>query len=214
MSAEHPLVAPFKGPRWTRKRLVTMLIDCYGPSPRGAVNVSGVADYLNVSTSTVRRWLAGGEAANRRHPPIPSRRLSQLQCGPADVERRSEHQYRYALAAISDIAAGKLVIPYWRERGWLAEHTVAILELRRQPWYQIAFTKTKSKQELLKRGAIVDSIVVPTQFHARVLVHTVMLALHAWRVHPAPPRLRIGRTQVWMNDAPPVDLKAVAATWG
>jgi hypothetical protein len=39
----------------------------------------------------------------------------------------------------------------------------------------------------------------------------VMTRQHARRAHPAKEQLTIGRTQVRMNDAPPVDLAALAA---
>jgi len=39
-----------------------------------------------------------------------------------------------------------------------------------------------------------------------------MSGQQAWRVHPTMQRLDAGRTQVWMADAPAVDLAALAAT--
>ena len=65
--------------------------------------------------------------------------------------------------------------------------------------------------ELRRRGAMVDNLTVPTRFHAQVLAHAVMIRQQAWRVHPTAQRLAAGRTQVWMADAPPVDLSALAA---
>jgi len=93
----HPAKAirPARGPRWTRKRLIGMLLDCYGPTARGSVDIAAVADYAGVSPSTVRRWIS------RRHPQsrplaIPKHRIVQLQRGPAEIERRNEQQYQYA----------------------------------------------------------------------------------------------------------------------
>ena len=58
----HPAKAirPARGPRWTRKRLIGMLLDCYGPTARGSVDIAAVADYAGVSPSTVRRWISSG----------------------------------------------------------------------------------------------------------------------------------------------------------
>ncbi|EUA37971.1 hypothetical protein I549_4320 [Mycobacterium avium subsp. avium 2285 (R)] len=55
-----------------------------------------------------------------------------------------------------------------------------------------------------------DYIEVPTRFHAQVLAHSVMHRQQAWRVHPAAHLLSTGRTQVWMADAPPVQLPELA----
>ena len=63
---------------------------------------------------------------------------------------------------------------------------------------------------LRRRATVLDSITLPTRFHAQVLAHAVMTRQQAWRIHPTPQQLPQGRTQVWMNDAPPVDLKALA----
>ncbi len=201
-----------KGPRWTRKRLVDMLIDCYGPTVRGAVDVVAVAAYLGVSESTVRRWLAGGAAANHRRPVMPRQRIRQLQIGYADVEANDAMQYRYALDAIASARSDGAINPYWQEHGWLGDHSVAVIEMRGRPWHQIAMTKGTSAHPLRRHGTVVDSLVVPTRFHGRALVHLVMLTMRSWRVHPAPHRLssRGGSTRVWMKDAPGVDLAALS----
>ena len=52
---------------------------------------------------------------------------------------------------------------------------------------------------------------MPTRFHAQVLAHTVVLRQRSWRIHPVAHRLSAGRTQVWMADAPTVELAALAA---
>lgn len=206
------MIRPARGPRWTRKRLVNMLLDCYGPTPRGAVDVAAVAHYAGVSSSTVHRWLAKSPDGSRRIP-IPKYRLRQLQCGPAEVERRNVQQYDHALAALASIGDENSVLPVWREQGWLDEHTVAILAIHQRPWRQVAVTNgtRRALAEVHRRGATVDNLVVPTRFHAQVLAHAVMVRQQAWRVHPAAHLLATGRTQVWMADGPDVDLAALSA---
>jgi hypothetical protein len=205
-------VEPAPGPRWTRKRLVTMLIDCYGPTPRGAVEVAAVAEYAGVSPSIFRRWIAGGQQANRRTPSIPARRITQLQRGPEIVERRNEQQYQYALDALGALGDERAIRPAWRQQGWLNEHTVAIVEIHGKPWHQIVVTKANRRalDELRRRATVLDSVTLPTRFHAQVLAHAVMTRQRAWRVHPTSEQLDRGRTQVWMADAPAVDLTALS----
>ena len=107
--------------------------------------------------------------------------------------------------------AAASILPAWREQGWLDQHTVAILEVHGKPWLQVAVTNanTRALGELRRRGKIVNSTTVPTRFHAQVHAHAVMTRQQAWRVHPTPQRLSAGRTQVWMADAPSMDLQAV-----
>lgn len=210
MSNPGSRLRPARAPRWTRKRLVAMLLDAYGPTPRGAVNVAAIAAYTGVSPSTVRRWISTrpASAGQRRKLNIPKHRITQLQRGPQIVERRNEQQYHAALSALETLDDEQSILPAWRKQGWLNPHTVAILEIHRRPWHQVAVTNAtpRALTELRRRGTIIDNITQPTRFHAQVLAHAVITRQQAWRVHPTPERLAAGRTQVWMADAPPVDL--------
>ena len=204
-------IRPVRGPRWTRKRLITMLLECYGPTPRGAVDVAAVAHYAGVSSSTVRRWLSKPSSGSRR-PAIPKHRLTQLQRGPAEVERRNEQQYQHALTALASIDDERSILPAWREQRWLDQHTVAIIAIHQRPWRQVTVTNgsRRALSEVHRRGATVDNLVVPNRFHAQILAHAVILRQQAWRVHPAAHLLTAGRTQVWMADAPDVDLSLLS----
>jgi hypothetical protein len=203
-------VIPISGPRWTRKRLVDMLIDCYGPSPRGRVNTAAVADYAGVTPGTVYRWIAGGPQANRRTAHIPAARLAQLQRGPRIVEERNQQQYDHALTAVANIGAGKRILPSWRKQGWLDEHTIAIVEVHEKPWQQVIVTYSLQGFERRRHVTVIDSITLPNKFAADILAHHVMVRQQNWRVHPAKTQLALGRTQVWMADAPRVDLAELA----
>ena len=113
MRAADTMIRPARGPRWTRRRLTTMLLDCYGPTPRGAVDVAAVAHYAGVSPSTARRWLSKPPPGSRRLA-IPKHRIVQLQRGPEEVERRNEQQYQHALNAIGSIDDESSIMPEWK----------------------------------------------------------------------------------------------------
>lgn len=208
-------IRPARAPRWSRKQLIGMLLDCYGPTARGSVDVAAVAAYAGVTPSTVRRWIAKRHPLSRRVA-IPKRRIVQLQRGPDEVERRNEQQYHYALNALASIEDPNAILPAWREQGWLDQHTAVILAIHGKPWLQVAVTKAnrRSLGEIHRRGATTASLRLPTRFHAQVLAHAVMTRQRAWRVHPMPRHLAAGRTQVWMADAPPVDLNGLARELG
>jgi hypothetical protein len=147
---------------------------------------------------------------------IPKPRLLQLQCAPVEVERRNQQRYEHALTSLASIDDEQSILSAWRERRWLDQHTVAIIAVRGRPWLQVAITNGSKRAvaELVRRGAMVTTRRVPTQFHAQVLAHAVMIRQRAWRVHPALERLPVGRTQVWMGDAPAVDLNDLAHALG
>lgn len=209
------VIRPARAPRWSRKRLIGMLIDCYGPTTSNGVDFAAVARYAGVSPPTVRRWVTAQPPSGRRMA-IPKSRLIQLQCGPTEVEHRNQQRYEHALAALTTINDDTAILTAWRERRWLNQHTVAIVAIRGRPWRQVAITNGSKRAigELLRRGSMVNALHVPTQFHAQVLTHAVMVRQRAWRVHPAFERLPVGRTQVWMDDAPPVDLEGLTHALG
>jgi len=205
-------IEPVPGPVWTRKRLVTMLIDCYGSTPRGGVNVDAVAEYAGVTPSTVRRWLAGGHQHNGRHAPIPAARIQQLQRGPDLSERRNQQQHRYWLKARASVENDTGILQAWRTQKWLDPHEVVIIAVTGKPWHQVVVTNgsPRAVTELRRRGERIATITVPTRIHAQLLVDAVMTRQQHWRVHPSPEIMYQGRTQVWMADAPPVDLAELA----
>lgn len=212
------MVAPIPGPRWTRARLAGMLLECYGPNDNGGIDLAAVAEYAGVTPRTVRRWISGDSNDRRRKTPCPPKRITQLQRGPELVERRDQQQYEHALAAIDSLDNDQPPQPAWQKQRWLEPHSVAIIAIYGKPWYQVAVTKANHRAlaDLRRRGTILDTVEVPTWFHGQALAHTVMTHHQAWRVHPAKEQLETGRTQVWMNDAPAVDLSALAASqpWG
>jgi hypothetical protein len=103
------------------------------------VDVATVAHYAGVSPSTVWRWRSKSPDGSRRLQ-IPKNRLTQLQYGPAEVERQNDHQYQHALAALASIDDERSILPAWREQRWLDEQTVAILAIHQSPWRQVAVT--------------------------------------------------------------------------
>ena len=201
------------GPRWTRKRLVDTLAACYGRSPRGGVAVAEVAEDFEVSTRTVQRWMHG---TNRQNAHIPERRLARLMFGDEQVEVRRLQQAAYACEALAQIALpkGRGILPAWRDRGWLEPHVVAVIAVRARPWRQVVVTNgtARSLEDLRRRGDILEITTVATRFHAVALASEVMTIVRPWRIHPSKALLAQGRSQVFTQDAPPVDLSVLAVS--
>ncbi len=68
----------------------------------------------------------------------------------------------------------------------------------------------RSTADLRRRGELLDVTTVPTRFHATVLVHEVLSRVEPWCVLPSREILTVGRTQVWAEDGPVVDLSQLA----
>lgn len=209
---------PAAGPRWTVKQLAGVLALSYGASPAGGPNTAAAAVALGVSRRTVQRWLHG---SNRQRARIPGKRLLQITRPDPVVLRQEEQAADYAREAIARIGLpkGRGVEDVWRVQRWLEQHLVAVLEVEVAPGVvlrqaSVSRGHTKSMQALRRRGVIADFTVVPTRFHATVLVHELLARVQPYRVLPMPGTVSVGRTQTWSATAAVVDLGQLAVSLG
>lgn len=170
--------------RWTNRRIRWALLLAYGPNRRGNVNIAAVADRLEVSQTTVRRWLAGGPRTT-----VPARHLDRitaalLPAGSTLHQERLDADYAREAIARLGLGRGRGVLPVWRERQWLEPHTVVVLVTPVPDVLQVAFCRDDHRpvREMHRRGVILDSITVANRFHAVVLVHAMLEQMHDWRV--------------------------------
>lgn len=212
-------MSPATGPTWTRTRLRRVMALRFGFAADGqGVDTRAAASAMGVSRRTVQRWLHADHGRSKAR--IPARRLDQLielLMPGAETVGREAQQARYAVEAIARIglARGMGIKPAWRERRWLEEHLVVVIEIKVRTLRirQIAVGRadtTHKLAELQRRGRILDQALVPTKFHATVLTHQVLTALGPWRFQAGQTQVAAGFTQVWLGDAPASDLAATA----
>lgn len=206
------------GPRWTVKQLAEVLALSYGTHPGGGPDTAAAAAALAVSRRTVQRWLHG---SNRQRARIPADRVRAITQPTEMVLRQEEQAADYAHEAIARIALpkGRGTEKAWQVQRWLEPHLVAVLEVQVAPKVvvrqaTISRGHTKSMQALRRRGVIADFTVVPTRFHATVLVHELLGWVQPWRVLPRAGTVATGRTQTWSATAPEVDLDQLGTTLG
>ena len=200
-----------RGPLWTRARLVRVMSLRFGTNSRGHVDTSAAAAALGVSPRTVRRWLAGNSGRQLAH--IPPRRLLQLiEVLQPTTERLRDEQREadYARHAIEQLKLPRKlgVLPSWQKRRWTEQHVVAVLAIRKAAIRQLAVMRSgpKTSETLRRRGPVLDFMVVPTRFHATVLVHEMLTELGPWRFQAKPGSVLQGATFAWLDDAPTIDL--------
>lgn len=223
------------GPRWTRARLERILCLRFGYARDGlSPDTAAVAEAMGVSRRTVQRWLHGSSGRETAH--IPPRRREQLiglVLPSADALAREDFEAQYARSAIEGMTrrgrkwTGGL--PIWSERRWLEPHRVAVVEI---PLARPAAgggagpaSRTKIRQILIarddpahggalgRRGRVIDEAVVPTRFHATILVQQTLAAMGPWRFQAAPTQVKKTFTRAWMADGttPPTRLEDGAA---
>ncbi|MBC7299533.1 hypothetical protein [Nocardia salmonicida] len=195
---------------WTRARLVAALADCYGRTPRGAVDTKAVAADFGVTPRTVRKWMHGADAALAA---IPADRLRTLTTGGARTEREADGKAAYAREALAAIALPKErgIKQQWRDQGWLDTHFVLLVHLHGRPWHQLILTKQgNAADQARRRGEVLDQTAVPNKFAGDVLIHAAMQRQAPWAIRPSKAQLAVGRGQVWTADAPELNLSALA----
>lgn len=207
------------GPVWTRARLARVMRLRFGTDRRGHPDTAAAAAAMGVRRRTVQRWL---HAPHGRSPArIPAARLEQLLAllGPSeDTRRREGHAAVYAAEAISKLSRpdGRGVHPAWEQQRWLEPHLVVVIATGHDPQIrQIAVNRVSSKKnQIPSRGTVIDQVIVPTRFHATVLVHHVLTELAPWRLHADAGEVSSGFTQAWLADAPATHLSHAAAQLG
>ena len=202
-------------PTWTWARLALALGLRFGVTSHGRPDTAAVAQGLGVSRRTVQRWLHGGDGASIA--PLPEQRQSEViaALAPPPAQLRAEQvATRYATRAIDAIALGRGrgILPAWTEQGWLEDHLVAVLEIPDSGIRQLVVGQSHLTKldEIRRRGSVVDVAVVPTRFHATILVNTVLDQLHNFRLHAGPGQVKAGFTQAWLADAPATHLSRLA----
>ncbi len=200
------------GPRWTTTQLAGALAIRFGTTTAGTPDTATAAAEMGVSRRTVQRWLHGSRRA-RAH--IPAARLTQITCPDPQVLRQEDLSARYARDAIARIALPreKGIEESWRTRRWLEPHLVAVLDvpipqLGRVRIRQASITRgvDRAMKALRRRGEVIDFTVVPTRFHATVLVHELLARLGPWRLLPREGFVPSGRSTSWSATAATPDL--------
>lgn len=208
-----------RGPLWTRARLERVMLLRFGVNRRGHVDTAAAADAMEVSQRTVQRWLHARHGRSVAH--IPPARLGQLIALLLPSEEtlgREAQQARYAAKAIEQLKLprNRGVKPAWKEQLWTDSHLVVVLEIPGTRIRQLTVGRLSlaKKEEMARRGTIIDQAVVPSRFHATVLVHRVLTDLEPWRFQAGAGEVVQGFTQAWLSDAPDTHLSRMASELG
>lgn len=205
-------------PMWTHARLVRVMKLRFGETRRGGVDTTGAAEAMGVSRRTVQRWLHA--SSGRSVARLPRLRREALIAALRPSEQRLRHeadQARYAAKAIVGLTGRPDdALPGWREKRWLEPHLVVILDVpvtATSRVRQVASVRDDSDRikAMRKRGRVVASVVVPTNFHATLVIHAVLQRIDPWRYQAQPRQAKQGWTATWTADAPSVPL---AEVWG
>lgn len=196
------------GPAWTRARLerVMCLRFGFGPDLRSP-DTAAAAAAMGVTRRTVQRWLHAKHGRSVAHMPLKRReQLIEMLLPQAETLAREEHQARYARKAIAGLHLPRNmgIKPAWEKQRWLEPHRVVVLEIpvEHLKIRQLAIARDEPRRvaEVARRGRVVDETVVPTRFHATLLVHETLSQVGPWRFQAGVDQVAQGFTQAWMVD--------------
>ena len=198
-------------PAWTRDQLAVALLMLFGPARRGGPDTAATATELGVSRRTVQRWLRAPAGARTPMSSAHAAAVRALAGVDEQVRRDEQRTAGYARDALERIALpkGRGVLPAWREQQWLDQHLVTITELDHGV-RQASLTRVTARSRD-RGGNVVAFRVVPTRFHAQLLVHEVLSAVAPWRFRGRALAPKQGSTRTWLPGAPEVDLDELAA---
>lgn len=201
MAARRPKKVPPEP--WGDGRLHLVLGYAYNAhGRRGRVDANLVAEALDVSPGTVRRW-------TRVKLPAARRAALEAQMLPDDPALEQEtRELAYAREALRDIYG--LDAPpsgVWREQGWLEPHILAVVQLDRKGICVARIARADGDQKTRARlrdggGVVVDQDVFPNRFAAQVAKGELLEQLQPWRIVVPGGYLNRGRTEAWLKDAP------------
>lgn len=181
------------------------------PQREGQLNLTRVAAALEVSRTTVRRWIAADDPKLTHQQRVMLVRRSILRgrghmlwptLDPAS-RRRSELNLQYALRCDQTIRQDPSdVPPEWRTNGTLERRDVHLLYFPRAHVFGVAaVTAEKSLAKLLRFGDIVESTTAPNKFAAIALKHLTMERVDDARCVVPRALVPTGRTETWLETA-------------
>lgn len=199
--------------------LVCWLLAAVPPSRTGGVNVARVAEVLDVSRSTVYRWLK--TADEREFEPDARRILARYAVlrghggylwPRIDSATSIRHQayLEDALAGIANITRNPGAYTTWRPATTAAEvftyhHPLAKV-------YGVAYaTTTTNRRRILRGGAtIIQSVQAPSVLHAKAIKYSTLALAGDERCIAPRELIGEGRTEVWRQRAGQIDLAHLA----
>lgn len=200
---------------WTQAELERRLIAVAGRTRTRHVNSTAAGKALGVSERTVRRWLERDPDAVVGMKPANAERVFHQLRPSARKLHQEQLDKDYAVEAITtlSIPSRRRRMPAaWKDRQWVEPHLVAVLDRSHVHLRQVTVARVDHRplQRMHNRGQLLDSVEVPTRFHATVLMAAVLEAVDHWRVQTQ--LVSQGNTQCWVDDAPAVDLRQLAVT--
>lgn len=196
------------------------------PPKKGRIDVVRAADALGVSRSTIYRWLrdAEGREFNDVGMKIVRRRAilrghGQYLWPPLDETSRWRNDTRRidAAEALELIRDRPERIPSgWRTNGTLEGHEVYLVDYPHATVYGVAAGRTDdtARKVRARQGEILQSVVVPNKYAARLLKAHVLERAGEHVCIPPRTHVDVGRTETWHHRAGTIDLKQVLQDTG
>lgn len=192
------------------------------PPKDGRIHVARVAQAVERSPRTIRRWIAAApdrdldaratailrsRAFLRGHgdllwPALNEHRERSVQL----LQAQAEHNLQLLTSHLGQIPAG------WRRGPTLQAHQVYCYYHHGARVFGVASGSTRATANNLRRmkAQIIQVVTVPSKWHAQVLKYDALELVAASRCIPPRSLIPAGRTETWWRRANAVDLEVTA----
>lgn len=181
------------------------------PQREGMLNISRVASALDVSRTTVRRWIANDDPRLTRQQLNMLIRRSILRgrghhlWPPLDAatRRRSELNLEYALRCDKLIRTDPASVPpEWEKTGALRPRDVHLIYFPRAHVYGVsALSHEKAEAKVRRYGEIIETTRAANKYAGIALKHLTLERVDASRCIAPRALVPTGRTETWLESA-------------
>ncbi|WP_203338647.1 hypothetical protein [Nocardioides limicola] len=187
------------------------------PPRNGRLNIARIAEALEISPTTLRRWIAEDEPKLLRQQVVRMHQRAILRgrgtyLWPAlDEASRRRSELAYATAKRNDElirTEPDRIAPTWKKNGTLDKRWVYVVHWPRAHAYGVAVvTHHKSSARVLRHGEILDAIEVPNKYAAIALKQEILARVDEHRCITPKHLVPTGHTETWRETGGPTTIR-------
>lgn len=187
------------------------------PPRDGRLNVSRIAKALDLSPTTLRRWIAKdlpklrNEQVAKVHQRAILRGRGHYLWPDLDPSSRQRSQllYKTAVRNAELIANEPDRVPQqWKDNGTLSPHLVHVIHWEKAHAFGVAMTShEKSDARILRRGRVLENKSAPNKFAAIALKHEILQRVDEHRCITPKHLVPTGHTETWREAGGPTSIR-------
>jgi hypothetical protein len=187
------------------------------PPRDGRLNVSRIAKALDISPTTLRRWIAKdlpklrNEQVAKVHQRAILRGRGHYLWPDLDPTSRQRSQlvYKTAVRNAELIANEPDRVPQqWKDNGTVVPHAVHVIHWEKAHAFGVAMTShDKSDARILRRGRVLETVIAPNKYAAIVMKQEILQRVDEHRCITPKFLVPTGHTETWREAGGPTGVR-------